>query len=84
VSVEDVTAGAWWDATVDPNDPRWKCPECGVASNVADWAECEYDCDESGSCTHDGRECPECGEVYDHVWGAEKIQQPDRPAEVTL
>lgn len=54
----------------DPTLP-WPCPECGVATLGGTWEEREVYCDDCGS--HDGRQCPACGEVQDHVHGAEKI-----------
>ena len=47
------------------------CPECHVESKAEDWKECEPYCEDCGS--HDGLECPHCGEQFDHVWGFEKL-----------
>lgn len=58
----------WWG--IPPLD-AWTCPECGETSPVADWEEVEAGCEECG--THDGRKCPKCEEIFDHVWGAPKI-----------
>lgn len=58
----------WWEA---PAATVWTCPECGESSPVADWQEAAPYCEDCGE--HDGRECPRCGEVLDHVWGAGRI-----------
>jgi hypothetical protein len=60
----------WWEV---PPATEWTCPECGVASPVKDWAERRAYCEDCGD--HDGRECPACEEVLDHVWGATKIAE---------
>ena len=60
MTLEDVDGG-WWGA---PDGPRWKCPECKVTTNVADWRKCSVWCDD-------------CGERFDHVWGDTKILPPD-------
>lgn len=61
-------AGGWYEA---PAGEWWRCPECGQSSPVAEWREVEPYCDDCGS--HDGRECPRCGQWFDHVWGAATI-----------
>lgn len=66
--MEEDKEHGWWDA---PAGTHWKCPECGETSPIEDWKECESFCDDCGS--HDGRMCPKCDEVFDHVWGSEKI-----------
>jgi hypothetical protein len=67
VTASDKTDG-WYEV---PAAKRWTCPRCGITSDVALWRECEPCCEDCGS--HDGRECPECGEVFDHVWGAAEL-----------
>ncbi len=64
---EDVEFG-WWHA---PAGEYWKCPECGETTRVENWEEQTVGCEDCGE--HDGRECPECGEVFDHVWGSHEI-----------
>ena len=59
----------WW--AVQPRD-QWACPECREISPADDWPEREPYCEDCGS--HDGRECPRCGEVFDHVLGDDKIE----------
>ena len=44
-----------------------KCAECGNSNNYTEWKEIELGCEECR--THDGLECPICGECYDYVWG---------------
>jgi len=61
MTVEDRERG-WWGV---PAAENWTCPECGKSSPVEAWEEREPYCENCGS--HDGRECPECGEVYEHV-----------------
>lgn len=61
----------WWE--VPPSD-TWICPECKTASDVSLWTECSPYCEDCGE--HDGRECPECGEQFDHVWGSNRIEIP--------
>jgi hypothetical protein len=58
----------WWDM---PPLAEWKCPDCGQASPVGEWAECEPGCEDCGS--HDGRECQRCGEWFDHVFGIRRL-----------
>lgn len=58
----------WWEA---PGGEFWTCPECHVPSPIDDWEERRPPCDDCGE--HDGRECPKCGEVFEHVWGASAI-----------
>lgn len=58
----------WWEA---PAGEFWICPECNKKSLIELWVEAFYYCEDCGD--HDARECPECGERFDHVWGAEKI-----------
>lgn len=69
MTAEDAREG-WWDA---PAGETWTCPapDCGATSPIAEWRESMVGCDDCGE--HDGRECPQCGEVFDHVWGARKI-----------
>jgi hypothetical protein len=64
---EDVFNKGWWECPVDPANPVWRCPECGKTSPVADWADRPVGCQECGE--HEGRKCPECAEVFDHIWG---------------
>ena len=63
-------AEGWWD--VEPR-AQWTCPECGETTPSDDWEEREAECEDCGA--HDGRECPKCGEVFDHVWGARRIEE---------
>jgi len=60
----------WWD--VGTHD-LWTCPECEKVSPVEDWEECEVYCENCGD--HEGRKCPLCGEAFEHVWGASKIEK---------
>ena len=69
--LEDEREG-WWGA---PAGKRWRCPECNKISNISDWNEVSLSCEDCGS--HDGRECPTCGEAFDHVWDADKIKSGD-------
>jgi len=64
----DDRVNGWWEV---PAADTWTCPECGAASSVEQWAERPTGCEDCGD--HDGRECPRCGEVLDHVWGAPRI-----------
>lgn len=73
---EDVEDG-WWGVPTTP-DKQWKCPECGERSPIAEWAENRPPCEDCGD--HDGRECPKCHEVFDHVWGDEKLARAQRDA----
>jgi hypothetical protein len=59
---KDDESRGWLDA---PAAKYWKCPQCGRISPIADWRQVEFDCDLCGS--HDGRECPSCGEWFDYV-----------------
>lgn len=65
MTAEDAVRG-WWDM---PALPEWTCPEegCGVTSPVEEWEECLSGCSDCGD--HEGRRCPACGAVFDHVWG---------------
>lgn len=65
---EDTTDG-WWHVSFTE---QWACPECKTLSDVAEWDEVEPGCEDCGN--HDGRECPNCGEWFDHVWGSGLIQ----------
>lgn len=67
MTAEDSSDG-WWEA---PASDTWTCPECGTTTPVEQWAEREAYCEDCGE--HDDRECPHCGEVLDHVWGAPRI-----------
>ena len=69
-------ADGWWDVSARP---QWTCPECKVSSPCEEWPEREPYCEDCGS--HEGRECPRCGEVFDHVWGAAKIEKASKDAE---
>ena len=60
----------WWDVNAHSH---WRCPDCKELSPVEEWEEREIGCEDCGS--HDGRKCPRCGEYFDHVWGAEKIEE---------
>ena len=60
----------WWDA---PGGDEWVCPECKESSPIEDWREVPVYCEDCGD--HDGRECPLCGNVEDHVWGAGRIRK---------
>ncbi len=73
MAAEDIRAG-WWEA---PAAQNWRCPECGQASPVEQWQAVEPYCEDCGS--HDGRACPRCGEWFEHVWGAEKLEAADAP-----
>jgi hypothetical protein len=63
----------WWGV---PPAQKWQCPECHVRSPVSEWKEREVYCEECGS--HDGRECPNCGEAFDHVWGSERLAEVNK------
>jgi hypothetical protein len=69
MTVED--RGGW--SHVEAAD-WWACPECNVTSPVESWAQCEVYCELCGD--HDARQCPNplCEEVFEHVWGAPRIQ----------
>ena len=67
MTIED--RSGWWAVEESEN---WICPECAEESLVDDWVEREPYCEDCGS--HDGRECPRCHAVFDHVWGAQRIQ----------
>lgn len=58
----------WWGM---PLDKVWICPKCEVGTLGSEWQEGEVGCEDCG--THPGRECPKCGEWYDHVWGVEEL-----------
>lgn len=58
----------WWEA---PAGENWRCPECAELSPIDEWEERAPSCEDCGE--HDGRECPRCGAVFDHVWGAPDI-----------
>jgi Zn finger protein HypA/HybF involved in hydrogenase expression len=60
----------WWDV---PGGETWMCPRCEQKSPVAEWKEVEAYCELCGS--HDGRVCPLCHEVYDHVWDARELAE---------
>lgn len=66
---DDVIDG-WWEV---PAAEYWTCPECKERSKVEDWQEVETYCEDCGS--HDGRECPNCGKVFDHVWDSERLSK---------
>ena len=68
--------GGWWTVSARP---AWTCPECKVTSPAKDWETCEPGCEDCGS--HDGRQCPACGEEFDHVWGAPKIEEASEETE---
>lgn len=70
MTVEDRDDGAWWDAGVGADGCFW-CPVCETRSPAEDWEEVRPGCELCGD--HDGRECPECGEWYDHVGGSREI-----------
>jgi hypothetical protein len=59
----------WWGA---PASKYWVCPECNKTSAAERWLETEVFCDDCGA--HDARQCPECGEALDHVWGSRRIE----------
>ncbi len=80
MTVEDVQEGEWWGVPVTA-EGSWRCPECGESSPVADWREMGVACDSCGD--HDGRECPKCGEVFDHVFGAEKLAEANKEGGLT-
>ncbi|MFG2046042.1 hypothetical protein ACGFIW_01260 [Micromonospora sp. NPDC048935] len=78
MTAEDRTG--WWDA---PASDTWTCPECGVSSPVEQWAERRVGCPDDGDCgDHDGRECPACTEVFDHVFGASPILKASTTAPI--
>jgi hypothetical protein len=64
---EDCEKG-WWEA---PAGTHWTCPGCKVSSLIEDWEQQDYYCEDCGE--HDGRKCPVCEDIADHVWGAERI-----------
>ena len=64
---EDIESG-WWGV---PGRELWRCAECKLESPVLLWKEVEVSCGDCGG--HDGRQCPNCGESYDHVWGAKVL-----------
>lgn len=63
----------WWEA---PRGINWLCSKCNQISPIENWKEVEPDCEDCGS--HDGRECPNCKEWFDHVWGATEIKSGDK------
>lgn len=64
----------WWD--VPPGEKEWVCPNCGIKSPIELWSECEPYCSDCGS--HDGRECPNCKSMFDHVWGSGDIKEANK------
>lgn len=66
----------WWGA---PALPLWKCPECGEFSDPDTWEETEAGCEDCG--THDALRCPRCDEIFDHVWGSDRIADAQATAE---
>ena len=52
------------------------CPKCGADVPRAEWEETEVGCDMCG--THLAIRCPECGEAFDHVWGARRFEDAAR------
>lgn len=67
--LEDLKKG-WWEA---PAGTHWVCPECKEKSPIEKWEGREPGCEDCGN--HDGRECPKCGEIFDHVWGESEIER---------
>lgn len=53
------------------NIPFILFPECGVKTESNKWQEREVGCEDCGS--HDGLECPNCQETFDHVFGFDKL-----------
>lgn len=51
---------------------NWTCPECKVTTATAAWQETSLYCEDCGE--HDGRECPNCGHVFDYVWNTALIE----------
>ena len=43
-----------------------QCPECKEWSNIENWKEYTVPCDICGD--HDAIMCPECTELFDHVY----------------
>ncbi len=67
---EDIENG-WWD--IPAGLIIWICPSCSTGTWGTRWKALDVYCEDCGD--HDGRKCPECGEVFDHVWGAEEIRK---------
>ena len=56
-----------------PESLMWVCPECREATPSFQWEETEVNCEDCGS--HLAVRCPECGEAFDHVWGAAAMEK---------
>lgn len=57
-----------------PDGDPLPCPECKAAVPRDEWLDCRPGCSDCGD--HAGIECPECGEQFDHVWGADRFPDP--------
>lgn len=67
---EDIING--WEGAL-PGE-FWLCPKCNKVTPVKDWREFRPGCDLCGD--HDGRQCPNCDAIFDHVWDANEIKAP--------
>ena len=71
MTIEDLENKEWWGVSTEYG--VWKCPECNVISKVEDWEECRPGCEDCGE--HDGRKCPNCNAVFDHVYGTRDLME---------
>jgi primosomal protein N' len=60
----------WWNVS---ESEKWCCPECKEWSSYTEWDEATAPCEDCGE--HEARVCPNCGEVYDHVYGSDRIAE---------
>jgi hypothetical protein len=68
MTIEDKTEG--WSGV--PAAKEWLCPECETKSDVELWSEIWIECETCGE--HEGRECPNCGHWFDHVWNDDLVE----------
>lgn len=73
---EGDSKNGWWNA---PAAKEWACPGCHASSDPETWPEGEVGCEDCGG--HDGRQCPGCGEWFDHVWGSTQIAKETEQVE---
>jgi predicted amidophosphoribosyltransferase len=56
-----------------PDGDPLACPECHAAVPRIEWINTSVGCEDCGD--HPAIECPECGEDFDHVWGARRFDK---------
>ncbi len=81
--MEEDRENGWWAApTAAKCKGQWVCPDCKEPSPIGEWLEHQVPCELCGE--HDGRMCPECEEVFDHIEGSNRIGGATIPSPIRI